>query len=69
VPSGVDQRTPDFALLAQAFDVHAEKVDGLGAAFADALARHVADDEPSLLAVRAALQPPPTTSPRWYRAP
>lgn len=68
-PSGVDLRTPDFALLAQAFDVHAEQVDGLGAAFADALARHVADDEPSLLAVRAALAPPPTTSPRWYRTP
>jgi acetolactate synthase-1/2/3 large subunit len=67
-PSGVDLRTPDFALLAQAFDVHAEQVDGLGAAFADALARHVADHEPSLLAVRAALEPPPTTSPRWYRA-
>jgi acetolactate synthase-1/2/3 large subunit len=68
-PSGVDLRTSDFALLAQAFDVHAERVDGLGGAFADALARHVADDEPSLLAVRAALQPPPTTSPRWYRTP
>jgi thiamine pyrophosphate-dependent acetolactate synthase large subunit-like protein len=66
-PAGVDLHTPDFAALAQAFDVHAEAVDGLGAAFADALARHVADDEPSLLAVRATLQPPPTTSPRWYR--
>jgi acetolactate synthase-1/2/3 large subunit len=68
-PFGVDLPTPDFAALAQAFDLRAERVDGLGAAFADALARHVADDEPSLLAVRAALQPPPTTSPRWYRAP
>jgi acetolactate synthase-1/2/3 large subunit len=65
--AGVDLHTPDFAALAQAFDVHAEAVDGVGAAFADALARHVADDEPSLLAVRATLQPPPTTSPRWYR--
>ena len=67
-PSGVDLASPDFAALAQAFDVHAEAVAGTGAAFADALARHVADDEPSLLHVRARLEPPPTTSPRWYRA-
>src|SRR4051812_86055 len=65
--AGVDLATPDFAALAQAFGVHAEAVEGVGGAFADALARHVADDEPSLLHVRAALEPPPTTSPRWYR--
>jgi hypothetical protein len=43
-------------------------VDGLGAAFGDALERHLALDEPSLLVAGAALAPPPNTSPRWYRA-
>jgi acetolactate synthase-1/2/3 large subunit len=35
--------------------------------FEAALARHVAIPEPTVLVARAALQPPPTTSPRWYR--
>jgi acetolactate synthase-1/2/3 large subunit len=64
---GVDLATPDFVALARAFDVTAEAVDGLGDAFADALARQLADPEPSLLVARAALTPPPTTSPRWHR--
>jgi thiamine pyrophosphate-dependent acetolactate synthase large subunit-like protein len=66
-PVGVDLHTPDFVALAQSFGVGAEAVDGLGDAFSAALARHVADPEPSILVARAALQPPPTTSPRWYR--
>ena len=66
-PVGVDLHTPDFVALAQSFGVGAEAVDGLGEAFSAALARHVADPEPSILVARAALQPPPTTSPRWYR--
>jgi acetolactate synthase-1/2/3 large subunit len=65
---GVDLHTPDFVALARAFGVHAEKVDGFGPDFASALARHVATKEPSVLVVSAALDPPPTTSPRWYRA-
>ncbi len=65
---GVDLRTPDFAALAESFGVRAETVEGLGEDFAVALARHVADPEPSVLVARASLQPPPTTSPRWYRA-
>jgi acetolactate synthase-1/2/3 large subunit len=52
---GVDLVTPDFVALAAAFGVPAEAVDGFG-------------DGPSLVAVRAALIPPPSTSPRWYRA-
>jgi thiamine pyrophosphate-dependent acetolactate synthase large subunit-like protein len=67
-PYGVDLRTPDFAALAESFGVRAETVEGLGEDFAVALARHVADPEPSVLVSRASLQPPPTTSPRWYRA-
>jgi acetolactate synthase-1/2/3 large subunit len=68
-PFGVDLATPDFAALAASFGVAAETVDGLGGDFARALARHVAAPEPSLVVARAALQPPPTTSPRWYRRP
>ena len=66
-PYGVDLTTPDFVALAQAFGVRAEAVDGLGGDFSAALARHMADLEPSVLVARAALEPPPTTSPRWYR--
>jgi thiamine pyrophosphate-dependent acetolactate synthase large subunit-like protein len=64
---GVDLTTPDFAALAASFGVEAETVDGLGDELGAALARHVARREPSVLVARAALQPPPTTSPRWYR--
>src|SRR4051794_20472763 len=64
---GVDLRTPDFVALAESFGVRAEAVDGLEGAFAAALARHLADPKPSVLVARAALEPPPTTSPRWYR--
>jgi acetolactate synthase-1/2/3 large subunit len=66
-PHGVDLHTPDFVALTESFGVRAEAVEGLGDAFSAALARHVADPEPSVLVARAALQPPPTTSPRWYR--
>jgi thiamine pyrophosphate-dependent acetolactate synthase large subunit-like protein len=64
---GVDLVTPDFVGLAGSFGVPAEAVDGLGPGFAEALARNVALDEPSLLVARAAIGPPPNTSPRWYR--
>ena len=64
---GVDLRTPDFVTLAESFGVRADAVDGLDDAFSAALSRHVADPEPSVLVARAALEPPPTTSPRWYR--
>jgi len=66
-PFGVDLRTPDFAAMAASFGVRAQTVDGLGDAFAAALAAHAADPAPSVLVARAALDPPPTTSPRWYR--
>jgi acetolactate synthase-1/2/3 large subunit len=64
---GVDLHTPDFVALAMSFGIRAEGVEGLDDAFSRALARHVADPEPSVLVARAALEPPPTTSPRWYR--
>jgi len=65
---GVDLHTPDLVALARSFGLPAEGVDGLSDAFGEALARHVADPAPSVLVARAALEPPPTTSPRWYRA-
>lgn len=64
---GVDLHTPDFAALAAAFGVRSESVNGLGAEFGAALGRHILDSAPSVLVAKAALDPPPTTSPRWYR--
>jgi thiamine pyrophosphate-dependent acetolactate synthase large subunit-like protein len=66
---GVDLHTPDFAALAASFGVRSETVDGLDDAFGEALARHVADPQPSLLVARTPepLTPPPNTSPNWYR--
>jgi acetolactate synthase-1/2/3 large subunit len=66
-PFGVDLDTPDFVALAGAFGVRASAVEGIGEDFAVALGEHLADPAPSLLVARAALTPPPTTSPRWYR--
>jgi acetolactate synthase-1/2/3 large subunit len=60
--------TPDFVALARSFGVQAEAVSGLGAQFGEALGRHAALAEPSLLLATAALRPPPNVSPRWYRA-
>jgi acetolactate synthase-1/2/3 large subunit len=64
---GVDLATPDFEALARSFGIRAETVDGLGDDFGRALARQVEVAEPTVLVARAALDPPPTTSPRWYR--
>ena len=64
---GVDLETPDFAALARSFGIEAETVEGLGDEFSRALARQVAADSPSVLVAHAALEPPPTTSPRWHR--
>ncbi len=66
---GVDLHTPDFPALAAAFGIRAEQVEGLDDAFGEALARHVADPEPSVLVASTPepLVPPPNTSPNWYR--
>lgn len=66
-PFGVDLVSPDFAALAASFGIRAETVDGLGAQFGEVLGRHARIDEPTVVVARAELEPPPTTSPRWYR--
>jgi thiamine pyrophosphate-dependent acetolactate synthase large subunit-like protein len=66
-PFGVDLAGPDFAALAAAFGVSASTVDGFDAAFERELRESIARAEPHMIVVRAALLPPPTTSPRWYR--
>jgi hypothetical protein len=64
---GVELDSPDFVALANAFGVEAERVDGVGRALGDVLARHLANDKPSLVVTEVSLMLPPTTSPRWYR--
>ncbi len=64
---GVDLKTPDFEAMARSFGIEAETVDGLGEDFGRALKRQIGVDAPTVLVARAALEPPPTTSPRWYR--
>jgi acetolactate synthase-1/2/3 large subunit len=64
---GVDLKTPDFEALAGTFGIEAETVDGLGDEFGAALAQQVRNGRPSVLVAKAALDPPPNTSPRWYR--
>jgi thiamine pyrophosphate-dependent acetolactate synthase large subunit-like protein len=66
---GVDLHTPDFEAMAAAFGIRAETIDELDDAFGEALARHAADPQPSVLVARTPepLVPPPNTSPNWYR--
>jgi thiamine pyrophosphate-dependent acetolactate synthase large subunit-like protein len=66
-PFGVDLGRPDFAALAASFGLPAITVDGFGAGFERALERSLAGGGPQMIVVNAALKPPPTTSPRWYR--
>lgn len=64
---GTDLVTPHFAVLADAFGVEAEAVNGLGTELGDAVTRHLTNGRPSMIIVAADLPPPPTTSPQWYR--
>jgi thiamine pyrophosphate-dependent acetolactate synthase large subunit-like protein len=64
---GVDLVTPDFVALARSFGVPADSVDGFGPEFERRLTAALGATGPNVLVVRAALTPPPSTSPRWYR--
>jgi acetolactate synthase-1/2/3 large subunit len=66
-PFGVDLTGPDFQELAEAFGVAAITVEGFGREFEDALGAAVSGTGATVIVVHAALTPPPTTSPRWYR--
>ena len=66
-PFGVDLVSPDFRAFAASFGVPATTIDGFGPEFEQELTRSIGGDTPEMLIVRAALKPPPTTSPRWYR--
>lgn len=65
-PVGTELEPPDFVALAAAFRVPAREVtvDGLTAAVADGLA----SGAPNLIVLKARYDPPPNTSPNWYRA-
>ena len=65
-PVGTELEPPDFVALAAAFRVPAREVtvEGLTAAVAEG----IASGRPNLLAVKATYDPPPNTSPNWYRA-
>jgi thiamine pyrophosphate-dependent acetolactate synthase large subunit-like protein len=66
-PFGVDLVGPDFEALAHSFGLPATTIDGFGPQFEEALRRSIASGQAQMIVVRAALNPPPTTSPRWYR--
>lgn len=59
--------TPDFTLLAHAFGIEATAVEGFGTPFETTLTDYVRSPEPDVIVVKAAMTPPPSTSPRWYR--
>ena len=63
---GVDLDTPDFVALAEAFGIRATRSTAWATTSAPRSPRTLAIPADVLVA-RAALEPPPTTSPRWYR--
>ena len=64
-PVGTELAPPDFVALARAFRVEACEValEGLGQAVAEGLA----SGRPNVVVLKARLDPPPNTSPNWYR--
>jgi acetolactate synthase-1/2/3 large subunit len=67
--NGCDLAAVDFVAVAEGFGITAERVDGLGDDYGQALAKAVASGEPRLIHAFARLVPPRTTSPRWPVAP
>jgi thiamine pyrophosphate-dependent acetolactate synthase large subunit-like protein len=64
---GTELHTPDFAALARSFDADAVTVDGIGDDYESALRDATTSGRPVVVHVRARLEPPRTTSPRWPR--
>lgn len=65
-PVGTELEPPDFVALAAAFRVPAREVEL--AELTAAVAEGIASGGPNLLVVKATYDPPPNTSPNWYRA-
>lgn len=63
---GTDLRNPDWAALGAAFGVPTAVVDGVTDDLAKALADALGAAAPRLVVTRATLNPPKTTSPRWF---
>ena len=65
-PVGTELEPPDFVALARAFRVDAREVavEDLTAAVRSG----IASGRPNLVVLRATYDPPPNTSPNWYRA-
>jgi thiamine pyrophosphate-dependent acetolactate synthase large subunit-like protein len=63
--NGCDLSPVDFVAVAEGFSIAAERVDGLGNDYGQALGKAVASGEPRLIHAHARLVPPRTTSPRW----
>jgi acetolactate synthase-1/2/3 large subunit len=66
-PRGVDLISPDFVALSNAFGIPATRVPGFGEPFGTVLAEFTRTEGPNLIVVNAALVPPRSVSPRWYR--
>ena len=69
-PTPIPMTDVDEPTLRMTFSVNTSPLAGREGQYSTSRklrARHVADPEPSVLVARAALEPPPTTSPRWYR--
>jgi acetolactate synthase-1/2/3 large subunit len=62
---GVNLTRPNFADLGEAFGIPSVHVPDFGKDFKAALN----SEPPNLVVVDAVMDPPPTTSPRWYRTP
>ncbi len=65
-PVGTELEPPDFVAMARAFRVPAREVTV--EELTGAVAAGIASGGPNLLVVKATYDPPPNTSPNWYRA-
>ena len=65
-PVGTELEPPDFVALAAAFRVAAREVTVED--LAEAVRAGIASGAPNLVVLKAVLDPPPNTSPNWYRA-
>lgn len=65
-PLGTELEPPDFVALSAAFRIPAREVTVEG--LTDAVAEGIASGAPNLVVLKATFEPPPNTSPNWYRA-